>query len=381
MFRYQRSLQPLVEAQLYKGKVIIIYGARRAGKTTLCRDILDAATHQGTKTKYLNCELLSVKEELTTTNEIRLKNYLGHLDLVILDEAQHIENIGLTLKILVDTYPEIQVIATGSSSFDLAHKTGEPLTGRARRFVLYPLSIQELHTQYDKFQLNAHLEKILRFGLYPSVFNTTDAEAPMELEEIASNYLYKDILAFERVKSSNTLAQLLQLLALQLGNEVSFHELGQQLSLDGATVKRYIDLLEKCFVLLPLHALSRNPRKEISKSQKIYFYDCGIRNSLIKNYNPLHLRNDSGALWENFCVIERMKYNQAHNRQVNAFFWRNYQRQEVDYIEESGGKIEGYEFKWSPKAFAKPPKAFLEGYGQSSLQVIHRENYFDFLLT
>ncbi|MEI8321181.1 MAG: ATP-binding protein [Alphaproteobacteria bacterium] len=377
---YHRTLQKLVEKQLYKEKVIIIYGARRTGKTTLCKTILANAAEKGKKTKYLNCELLSVNQELSTSNEIVLKNYLGNLDLVVLDEAQHIENIGLVLKILVDTYPEIQVIATGSSSFDLANKTGEPLTGRARKFILYPLSIQELHSQYDQFQLNSYLDKILRFGLYPSVFQASEEDAPMELEEIASNYLYKDILSFEKVKSSETLSQLLQLLALQLGNEVSYNEIGTQLGLDSATVKRYIDLLEKCFVVFKLRSLNRNPRNEIKKGRKIYFYDLGIRNSLIRNYNHLKLRNDEGALWENFCIIERMKYNQTQNRLVNSYFWRNINKQEVDYIEEADGEMKGFEFKFSPHTKMRSTKTFLENYTPSTIQRVDQSNYLSFLM-
>ena len=258
MFKFQRNIQPLIEAQLYKSKVIIIYGARRTGKTFLCNQIIKNQSERGIKAKYLNCELFAVKQKLQTTNEQELKNYLEDSGLVILDEAQNVENIGLTLKILVDTYPEIQIIATGSSSFDLANKTGEPLTGRARRFTLYPLSIEELKTRYDLFQIESNLDKILTYGLYPSVFNSAEEDSRIELDEIASNYLYKDILAFEKVKNSNVILEILQLLALQLGNEVSYHEIGEKLKLDSATVKRYIDLLSKCFVIFPLTvALSR----------------------------------------------------------------------------------------------------------------------------
>lgn len=379
MTEYNRSIQPLIEAQLYKGKVIIIYGARRTGKTTLCNQIIQVQKEKGIKAKYLNCELFAIKQRLQTTNEVELKNYFENSNLIILDEAQNIENIGLTLKILVDTYPEIQIIATGSSSFDLANKTGEPLTGRARRFTLYPLSVEELRTKYDLFEIDSRFDKILTYGLYPSVFNASDADAGIELEEIASNYLYKDILEFEKVKSSTILLELLQLLALQLGNQVSYHELGQKLGLDSTTVKRYIDLLTKCFVILPLKAFSRNLRKEIGKSQKIYFYDLGIRNSLIRNYNSPKLRNDIGALWENFCIIERFKYNQAHSRLVNSYFWRTYEQKEIDYIEEHSGILEGYEFKWGKdsKAF-KPPKIFLETYENSSVKRIDPSNYVKF---
>ena len=381
MSDFKRSIQPLIEAQLYKGKVIIIYGARRTGKTFLCNQIIKKQTEHGIKAKYLSCESFAVKQKLQSTNEIELKNYLEDAKLIILDEAQNIENIGLTLKILVDFYPELQIIATGSSSFDLANKVGEPLTGRARRFILYPLSIEELRTQYDLFQLDSSLNKILTYGLYPSVFNASENDAGLELDEIASNYLYKDILEFEKVKNSNILLELLQLLALQLGNEVSYHEIGQKLALDSATVKRYIDLLTKCFVILPLRAFSRNLRNEIGKTQKIYFYDLGIRNSLIRNYNSPKLRNDKeiGALWENFCIIERFKYNQAHSRLVNAYFWRTYNQKEIDYIEEHSGQLDGYEFKWNINSKIKPPKIFLETYENSSVKKVDPSTYLEFI--
>ena len=380
MFGFKRQLQPLIETQLYKGKVIILYGARRTGKTTLCKEILKTQEEKGIQGLYLNCELLSVKQRIETTNEIDLKSFIGNAQLVILDEAQNIKNIGLTLKILVDTYPEIQIIATGSSSFELANQTGEPLTGRARRFTLYPLSVNELKPKYNNFEIDACLEKILTYGLYPSVFTAPENDSMLELDEIASNYLYKDILAFEKIKNPDLLLKLLQLLALQLGNQVSIHELAQKLSIDSSTVKRYIDLLTKCFVIFSLRAFSRNLRNEIGKSQKIYFYDLGIRNSLIRNYNPPALRTDIGALWENFCIIERLKYNQVNHRLVNSYFWRTYEQKEIDYIEEHSSILEGFEFKWNKQLKSyKPPKLFTETYENSSVKVITPSNFYDFV--
>jgi len=376
---FKRSIQSIIENQLYKEKVIIIYGARRTGKTFLCNQIIKNQEKQGIKAEYLNCESFAVKQKLQTTNEIELKNYFKDSKLIVLDEAQNVENIGLTLKLLVDTYPEIQIIATGSSSFDLANKTGEPLTGRARRFSLYPLSIEELKTRFNQFKIDSYLEKILIYGSYPSVFKLSDTDAKLELDEIASNYLYKDVLEHEKVKNSKILLELLQLLALQLGNEVSYHEIGNRLKLDSATVKRYIDLLTKCFVVFPLHAFSRNKRREISKSVKIYFHDLGIRNSLIQNYNSIKLRNDIGALWENFCIIERMKYNQANLRFVNSYFWRTYNQKEVDYIEEHSGQLDGYEFKWGKEAKYKAPKEFIEGYENATIKKIDPSNYLEFV--
>ena len=380
MTDFKRSIQTIIETQLYQNKVIIIYGARRTGKTFLCNQIVAKQQKQGIKAEYFNCESFAVKQKLQSTNEFELKNYFRDSKLIILDEAQSVENIGLTLKLLVDTYPEIQIIATGSSSFDLANKTGEPLTGRARRFTLYPLSIEELKTQYNQFEIDSYFEKSLIYGMYPSVFKLSDVNAKLELDEISSNYLYKDVLEHEKVKNSTILLELLQLLALQLGNEVSYHEIGNRLKLDGATVKRYIDLLTKCFVIFPLHAFSRNKRREISKSVKIYFYDLGIRNSLIQNFNPLKIRNDVGALWENFCIIERLKYNQAHLRFVNSYFWRTYNQKEIDYIEEHSGQLDGYEFKWGTPAKAySPPKEFIENYENATVKRINPSNYLEFI--
>lgn len=376
----KRSLQEQIEKQLYKGKVIILYGARRVGKTTLSKQILENQEKQGIKTLYLNCELISVNQKLETTNEQDLKDFLGNNKLVILDEAQHVQNIGLTLKILIDTYPEIQIIATGSSSFDLVNQIGEPLVGRSRQFILYPFSMQELKTEFDLFKLSGKLDNILRFGTYPGVFGQSEEEAIIELENIASNYLYKDILVFDNIKHSKILLELLQLLALQVGNEVSYSEIAQKIEISTHTVIKYVDLLEKCFIIFTLRSFSRNLRNEVGrKSKKIYFYDLGIRNALINSFNPLEMRNDVGALWENFCIIERLKYNQANKRHVNKYFWRMYSGQEVDYIEEHSGQLDGYEFKYSPKAKFKEPSKFLETYENSSIKVIDSENWYKFL--
>lgn len=377
----KRSLQDKIEKQLYKGKVIVIYGARRVGKTTLAKQIIEDQEKQGIKSLYLNCELITVNQKLETTNEQDLKDFIGNNKLVILDEAQHIQNIGLTLKILVDTYPEIQIIATGSSSFELANQVGEPLVGRSRQFILYPLSMQELKTEFDLFKLSAKLDNILRFGTYPGVFGQSEEDCINELENIASNYLYKDILAFENLKNAKILLELLQLLAFQIGNEVSFNELAQRLEISAHTVIKYVDLLEKCFIIFTLRSFSRNLRNEVGrKSKKIYFYDLGIRNSLISAFNPIDMRNDIGGLWENFCIIERFKANQAHERRSNKYFWRMYSGQEVDYIEEHSGQLDGYEFKYSQKAKIKKPSKFLETYENSSFSVVNSQNIWDFVL-
>lgn len=376
----KRSIQDNIENQLYKGKVILLYGARRVGKTTLAQAILQVQESKGKRVRYFNCESLNVKSKLETMNELKLKEFIGDNDLIVLDEAQSINKIGHILKLLVDTYPEIQVIATGSSSFELANQIGEPLVGRSRTFQLYPFSVEELKTKMDLIDLSGKKESLMRFGSYPSVFNSSEDDAIQELDEIASKYLYKDILSFENIKNSSIILDLLKLLALQIGNEVSYHELGQKLELSSATVRKYIDLLEKCFIVFSLRAFSRNLRKEIGKSQKIYFYDLGIRNALIQNFNTLDIRADVGALWENFCMVERLKFNQTHKHRCNKYFWRMYSGQEIDYIEEYSGKLEGYEFKYNPKAKFRKPTRFLETYENSSIKVIDSDNWWEFLL-
>jgi len=375
----KRIIQEQIEKVLYKGKVIILYGARRVGKTTLSKHIVKTQEKAGKKCVYLNCESLNVKPRLETTNEIALKDYLGNNDLVVLDEAQNINKIGHVLKLLVDTYPDMQIIATGSSSFDLANQVGEPLVGRSRVFKLYPFSVSELSAEHNLFELQGRLENILRFGLYPSVFGSDEDDAKDELDDIASNYLYKDILAFENIKNSAMLLNILRYLALQISGEVSYHEIGQQLGISHLTVKKYIDLLEKCFIIFQLNAFSRNKRNEISKSKKVYFYDIGIRNALIDNFNPLDRRNDVGALWENFCITERIKHNEYTKNRANQYFWRTYSGQEIDYIEEGSGEIKGFEFKYNPNTKFKKPSNFLEAYPDAEIEVVHRENWFEFL--
>lgn len=371
-----RLIQPQIEKRLFKNKVIIVYGARQVGKTTLVKKIFDKYND---KKLYLNCELLSVQRGLSAPEAEKLKSYLGENKLIILDEAQKIVNIGLILKILIDTYPDIQIIATGSSSFDLANKINEPLTGRTHTFILYPFSISEAKQQNSRFEIEAKLENILRFGFYPEVFFLSEDDAQSRLDEISSNYLYKDILSFEGVKKSSVIVNLLQLLALQLGNEVSYSEIAKQLGISRLTVQKYLNLLEQSFVIFILRSFSRNLRKEISKSVKIYFYDLGIRNSLIQNFNQLEIRNDRGALWENFCIAERIKHNSNNHIFTNYYFWRTYTQKEIDYIEERNGKLFAFEFKWNINK-KKIPREFLDTYNNSEFKIINRENYWDFVV-
>ncbi len=368
-------MEPKIREKLFKGKVIVVYGARQVGKTTLVKNILEGYKKDG---RYLNCELVSIQQGLSAIEGERIRSFLGDYRLAVLDEAQNIKDIGKILKVMIDTYPDIQIIATGSSSFDLADKISEPLTGRNFTFLLYPLSVREIAKQFDAFTAEAKIDTILRFGMYPEVFMLSNDAAKGRLDEIASDYLYKDILRFDGIKKANIISKMLMLLALQLGHEVSYSEIGKQLGINRLTVERYIDLLEKSFVVFRLGAFSRNKRKEISKSVKIYFYDLGIRNSLIQNYNPPELRDDIGALWENFCIVERRKYLEESGMRVNAYFWRTYDQKEIDYVEESEGKICGYEFKWNTKQNYRVPKGFMELYG-AQVEKIDRGNFWKFL--
>ncbi|MDP3989178.1 MAG: ATP-binding protein [bacterium] len=374
MYIFTRTIEKELKDRLFQNKVIILYGARQVGKTTLVKKILSEYAEKG---KYLNCENLSVQQGLATEESSTLKSFLGDNSLIVLDEAQKIPNIGLKLKLLVDTFPELQIIATGSSSFDLANSLSEPLTGRTFHFMLTPLSVEEIRSHTDLFTVSAQIEKLMRFGSYPEIYSLTDDVAMEHINEIASAYLYKDILQFEGIKKSSIVQKLLQLLALQLGQEVSYNELATQLKVSRPTVQKYLDILEKSFVVFTLRAFSRNKRKEISKSVKVYFYDNGIRNSLIQNFNPLSLRDDVGALWENFCISERYKYNVSHRHQPNSYFWRTYDQKEVDYVEEANGEIHGFECKWNPEKSIKIPRTFIETYS-ADVTVVTPKNCWNF---
>ena len=373
-----RLLEPLITSYLFRGRTVVLYGARRVGKTTLVNKIL--ATHTDKRTRYLNCDLLSVQRALGVEEAVTLKTFLGDQDLVVFDEAQQVANIGRILKILVDEFPAMQVIATGSSSLSLVNQASEPLTGRMVRFELYPLALQELAGDQGYSAVDARLDFLLRFGAYPSIINLSEHEARVQLDELVSNYLYRDALTYAGMRNSTVLIKLLELLARQIGQEISYPELGQILGIDRRTVIGYIDLLEQCFVLFRLGAFSRNLRKEVAKSVKIYFYDLGVRNSLIQNFSPLSVRNDTGALWENFCIVERLKLLHYRQQFANRYFWRTYDQKEIDYLEDADGQLRGYEFKWNPAAKVKEPTDFLQAYPGSTVERIDRSNYWRFLL-
>ncbi len=370
----KRTVQAQIESWLFKQKVIIILGARQVGKTTLSRQLLKK---YGSEEDYFNCDLLSVRRTFENNEAKELKRIIGKSKFIVIDEAQRVKDIGITLKIIHDTYPDIQIIATGSSSFDLASKTNEPLTGRSIEFQLFPFSIGELSQIYKKYEFASAIQQFLRFGTYPEIVGKSEKDSILLLEQLTSNYLFKDILEFEQIKKPDLIVKLLQLLALQIGSEVSRHELATALGVNRNTIDRYIDMLEKSFVIFRLKPLSRNLRKEITKKDKIYFYDLGIRNALISRFNNLEVRDDIGGIWENLCIVERMKYLSNNMIFHNKWFWRTHDQKEVDYIEEYNGKFEGYEFKWLTKKVVFP-KDFLEAYPNSTISLVNLENCLEF---
>lgn len=359
------------------GKVVLIYGPRRTGKTTLLEHFIAELQEPF---HLVNGEDIFVQEILSSQSIDKLKDFIGQKKLLIIDEAQKVPNIGLNLKLIVDHIPQIRVIATGSSSFDLSVQAGEPLTGRKWTMHMFPLAQMELSQTENTAQTAARLENRLIYGSYPDVVLGTDDEFRQRyLKEIVSSYLYKDILELDGLRHSDKLVRLLQLLAFQIGKEVSFTELGTQLALSKNTVDRYLDLLEKAFVIYKLRGLSRNLRKEVSKNPRYYFYDIGIRNALIQNFNSLNLRDDVGQIWENYIVIERLKKQEYTAMTCANYFWRTYDRKEVDLIEERDGQFFAYELKWSPLAKAALPKDFLEAYPNTKFERVDPENYLQFI--
>ena len=364
-----------IEPLLKPNKVVVIYGPRRVGKTTLLNEFLKT-----TKLKYRldSGENIRIQEILGSQDFKKIGEYIGGNELIAIDEAQNIKGIGLGLKIIVDNFPDIKVIATGSSSFDLAGQIGEPLVGRKTTINLYPFAQLELAQEQNAFDLKQKLEDFLLFGSYPNVYTAkTKDEKISALNDIADSYLLKDVLAIDRVKKPKIIIDLVKMLALQIGSEVSLTELAQNLSVNLNTIAKYLDILEKGFVIISCGALRRNLRNEIRGKKKYYFYDNGVRNALLSQFNGLSLRNDTGALWENFIFTERLKTRAYKNIYANYYFWRTYQQKEIDLVEEYGGVLHGYEFKFT--GGAAKPKEFLEAYPQSTFEAINKENYLDFL--
>lgn len=370
----KRKIQFSIEKALFKGKVVIIYGARQVGKTTLVKAILQQYTEKAT---YFNCDEPDIREQFTNKTSTELQSFIGDNKLIILDEAQRIKNIGLTLKLLVDNFPWLQIIATGSSSFDLSNEIVEPLTGRKFEFCLYPIALNELASQYSNLELDRLLEKRMVYGMYPEIVGD-GPDVETNLKTLARSYLYKDILAFQNVRNSEAIEKLLQALALQIGNEVSYNELATLIGVDKITIANYIDILEKAFIIFRLGPFRRNLMNELKRFRKIYFFDTGFRNSIINNLNPLSLRADVGQLWENFIISERLKFNQNSNNEKKMYFWRTRNQKEIDYLEEAAGKITAMEFKWKESKL-KIPAIFLKAYPESDVTLINKNNYHQFV--
>lgn len=372
-----RSLYQNIYNQCFKGKIIILIGPRQVGKTTLLKKLQE---NIGKKTKWLNADEADILQALTNANtSTQLQQLFGaDKELVIIDEAQQIPNIGKKLKLIYDNFPTIQVIATGSSAFELQNETNEPLTGRKKEFYMFPMSFSELVKETDLITEKRMLNTRLVFGSYPEVINNPGNEKEV-LRELATSYLYKDLLKLDGIRKSTVIEKILQALAFQVGSEVNFHELAQIVgNIDTATVEKYIGLLEKAYIIFKLPALSRNLRNELKKGKKYYFYDNGIRNVIISNYQTIDLRQDVGALWENYLLAERLKKNNYTNFYSNNYFWRTHDQAEIDYIEENDGVLNAYEFKWKNKKI-KFPNSFLNAYPNHQTQIISTDNYTEFI--
>ncbi len=372
-----RQLQGVIEERMFQGKAIIVIGARQVGKTTLFQQVLEKRAE---KALTLNCDEPEVKNMLANANAQQLRLLIGDAEIVVIDEAQRVTEIGMVLKRIIDNYPHVQLLVTGSSSFELQNRLNEPLTGRKFEYHLYPISTGELYRSNGFLNVRQQLESRLIYGSYPDILNH-QSDAKELLMNVAGSYLYKDLLSLDSIRRPELLEKLLQALSLQVGSEVSYNELAQTIGSDSKTVERYIDLLEKCFVVFRLNAFSRNVRNELKKSKKIYFYDNGIRNAVLQNFSPVSLRADMGALWENFIVSERIKRNEYERNFAKSYFWRTTAQQEIDYIEERDGRFTVYEMKWNPrKGKSSLPAAFLNNYPVERQVVITPENYLEELI-
>lgn len=375
---YKRALLTEFKKKVVPNKVLILLGARRVGKTQLIKSYIK--DHLKSGYLQLNGEDINDAKLLEERSVANYKRLLAGVEVLIIDEAQHIPKIGLILKLIVDTIDGIKVVATGSSMFDLANTLGEPLVGRKNTLYLFPLAQLEF-SQYENYkQTKENLEQRLLFGSYPELEQYSDWEAKQDyLFEIVNAYLLKDILIYDGIKNSHKVYDLLRLIAFQVGKEVSLQELGNQLQLSKNTVERYLDLLSKVFVLFKVEGFSKNLRKEITKSSRWYFYDNGIRNALINNFNPLKMRNDVGDLWENYLAAERVKNQHYKKIKTRNYFWRTYDRQELDWVEERGEALSGFEFKWNENKKVKIPVAFAKAYPDAGFEVITPGNYLDFI--
>lgn len=370
-----RLISNIIRKKLFRGKAIIVVGPRQVGKTTLLKML---ATEFDRKVLVWNCDEPDVRRRLTEPTSTMLGAETSGYDIVFIDEAQRVQNIGITLKLLIDNYPGKQVVVTGSSAIELSNSINEPLTGRKYEYVLFPFSAEELMDEYGAQEESRLLERRLIYGSYPEVVNLPGEERET-LTNLVSSYLYKDIFSFQDVRKPEIIEQLLQALALQIGGEVSFSELGRLLGLNSITIQRYIDLLEKSYVVFHLRSFSRNVRLELKKSRKIYFYDNGVRNALLGDYKPLDLRTDIGGLWENYLISERMKHNAYNAFYGKSYFWRTQQQQEVDYIEDYDGVLHAYEFKWSSSKQPRLTETFAKNYPDHTFTVVNPDNYQEFV--
>lgn len=372
--QYQlNNINEYVQAQ----KAVIIYGPRRCGKTTLLNKFTEDIKQ---KCLFVTGEDIAVQDYLSSQSVEKLKDFVGKNELVIIDEAQKVNNIGLNIKLILDNIEGVKVIASGSSSFDLAKQVGEPLTGRKHTLKMYPIAQLELENIENRIQTKSKLEQRLIYGSYPEVILAPDNKKKSTyLRDIISSYLYKDILEMDGIRQSDKLIRLVQLLSFQIGKEVSCNELGTQLGMSKNTVERYLDLLEKSFVIFKLKGFSRNLRKEISKNSRYFFYDIGIRNAVINNFNPVSMRDDVGELWENYIIIEMIKKQEYKQEETNNYFWRTYDQKEIDFIEEKEGRLFGYEIKWADKK-KKIPNEWLKTYKGSSGITITQENYLRYII-
>lgn len=370
-----RILEKSIKSHLGSKKAIVLIGPRQVGKTTMLETF---AKSYNKHVLTINCDEPDMRMLLQNKTSSELKTLIGNNELVIIDEAQRVKNIGISLKLIIDQIQNIQLIVSGSSALELANEINEPLTGRKWEFIMYPLSVQEMIGHHSALEEKRQLGNRLIFGMYPDVVNSPGQEKAV-LKNLTDSYLYKDLFSFKDVRKPEVIEKILQALSLQVGSEVSYNELADLVKSDPMTVSRYIDLLEKTMVVYRLPSFSRNVRNELRKSRKIYFYDNGVRNAIIANFQPLELRKDTGALWENFLLSERLKFIQYNNIWCNRFFWRTKQQQEIDYLEDRDGKLYAFEFKWNSSKTVKPSTTFTKAYPDSEFLLVSPDNYQTFI--
>lgn len=371
----QRVLKKQIKDQMFSGKAIILLGSRQTGKTSLLEDVFPS--EKGVL--WLSGDDVDVQSMMETMTAQRMRTLLGDRKIVVIDEAQRIKDIGLRMKVVTDQMKDVQLIATGSSAFELANRLNEPLTGRKWEYHLYPLSFGEMVAHHGLLTEKRLLSHRLVYGYYPEVVTSVGKERDV-LKMLSDSYMYKDVLALGSIKKSDKLQTLLQAIAFQVGDQVSYSELASTVGIDVKTVESYIDVLEKCYIIFRLPSLSRNLRNELKNNRKIYFYDNGIRNALISNFSPIELRTDSGALWENFAISERIKFTSYSHSWCNRYFWRTHEQKEIDYVEDLDGQLSAFEFKYSPKKKVVVPKHFAEAYPTATFKVITPDVFEKFVL-